>query len=530
LLSKVYAAANWLHVETREKVIRRELLFEEGDCVDRLRLRETERLLRSYPFIEVARVEARRRPDGDADVTVFTQDAWSLVVEPRFEFSEGFVLPGIVVAERNLGGRGMDLELQYMNREGHPDFGVAYRAPQVLASRWDFSVLGIRSEPGWSASVSVNYPFLGLVGGWAGFQDAAYGERWFRYALEDGDDLPDLVLPMVERELQVGTAWRLRAASRGRSANLGSYGFTVSYQQVDYGSSFFEDAAGDSLGPEVDSLAAVPVGSEESLRLNLLVGYRGLEYMQRAGLQTLRAVEDLGIGASADLMLGLSVGGLAATSGQVLGALDLYGGSRVIGEWFSLVRANLEAQRTYDERAWGDVLARVQWTNYWRHSGRSVIELTARYAAGWEMTGPFQLTLGGPWGLAGYAPDRFPGGERVSVFVEHRHWAASLGKLVDLGTVLRVDAGQMWSNGALFGTDSGMRASVGAGILLALPAGSRQTYRLQVGAPIDSHVTWGDLVLSLRIERALALEADPLDLQFERSRDFALRNALRYLR
>lgn len=40
-------ALNWLHVETRERVVRWELLFSVGSCLDPLRLSETERELRS---------------------------------------------------------------------------------------------------------------------------------------------------------------------------------------------------------------------------------------------------------------------------------------------------------------------------------------------------------------------------------------------------------------------------------------------------------------------------------------------------
>src|SRR6202162_2810069 len=48
----VYRAADALHIETRESVIRKFLLFREGEPYDPARLEETERNLRVLPFLK----------------------------------------------------------------------------------------------------------------------------------------------------------------------------------------------------------------------------------------------------------------------------------------------------------------------------------------------------------------------------------------------------------------------------------------------------------------------------------------------
>ena len=526
-LSKVYAVGNWLHIETRESVIRRELLFEEGDCLEWLRLSESERLLRDLPFIESAKVEARRRRDGDYDVTVATRDEWSLRLEPRFQFGGGFAVSGITLSERNIGGRGSSVELLYIDRRGKDDVGIIYRDPQFAATRWDLFASSVRTAPGWTVDFSLAHPFLGLVGNFAAFQNALYSDRWFRYVVGDSEDVTELVLPIQEKAAQVGAAFRLLSTPRGRSTKAGTYGASVSYEFEDYAAGFFLDsaAAPSIAGQAAADLASLSLRPRETLRVNLLVGVRGLEYQQRRGLNTVRGLEDIAIGATADLALGLALRGLGIDDGHVLAALDLYGGSRVLGEWFSTVRATLEARRDYREHRWRDMLVAVQWTHYWMNNPRNTIELTARFSGGWDMTVPFQLTLGGPWGLAGYAPNRFPGGARASLRLEDRYRAASLGRLFDLGTVLFADVGRMWANDALFGTDSGLRASAGAGFRLATPTGSRTTYRLEFAFPIESRVTWAAVVLSFRIDRAFRLEERPVDVQLGRSRDTAIRAA-----
>ena len=58
--------ANRLHVRTRDHIIRRELLFETGDPLDRELIDQTERNLRGLWFLRDARVEtAEVDEDGD---------------------------------------------------------------------------------------------------------------------------------------------------------------------------------------------------------------------------------------------------------------------------------------------------------------------------------------------------------------------------------------------------------------------------------------------------------------------------------
>jgi hypothetical protein len=534
VMSKFYDAANWLHVDTRESVIRRELLFREGDCYNHLHLSESERLLRQFVFIQSAGVEATRRSNGDYDVKVTTQDDWSLRIVPRLELGSGPTVAGVSLAEWNIAGTGKAAEFLFIGRPGREDIGGSFFDPQFVGSRWDLGLLAVRTEPGWVLRGTLGYPFVGLVGRWAAFQDALYGERWFGYFVGDSRDRYELILPMKQVAVQVGGALRVMAAPRGRATKIGSYGLTVSYEELDYGDAFPRDSfTAEAFGlteaavAALDDLALQP---RENVRLNLVVGIRGLDFIRRRGISTLGATEDIAIGATADLVLGLASSAFGSSEDHVLAALDLYGGSRVRGNWFSLVRANVEARRHYQERRWRDVFGALQWTNIWHLGpGRTVI-LEGRWSAGWETTVPFQLTLGGPWGLAGFAPHRYPGGARAVVKLENRLFLTSLGQLADLGLTAFVDGGRIWANEAIFGVNSGLRGSAGFGFLFAAPAGSPASYRLQVALPIDSRSSLNDLVISLRIEGPLRLERASVDPQLRRSRDVALATAARHLK
>jgi hypothetical protein len=535
-LSKVYSAANWLHVETRERVIRRELLFEVGDCADRLRFSESERLLRDFRFIESASVEARRRPDGDVDVEVVTHDDWTLRVEPRFNLGGGFSISGLGFTERNIAGRGSSIELLYFDRSGHDDVGASYFDPQLSGSRLDLVLSGVRTGPGWTVDFSLAYPFLGLVGRWAAFQQSFYSERWFRYVATDSDqgDTPEYIQPLTQRLFEIGGAGRKAAGRRAYSVSQATVGLTVSYEDLRYREGFYRDSVAaadlDVLGGAADSLLPSQLRERESLRLNLVLGFGGLRYIQRRGVSTLGGEEDVAIGGTADVTLGLAGKVFGTSDSHLLIGLDLYSGVRVRGNWFSLLRFDGEARQDHEARRWRDVFAAVEWTNFWLLGSRNVSQISARFSGGWETTVPFQLTLGGPWGLVGYAPDRFPGGARLAVSLENRHRLTTIGRLFDLGSTVFIDMGRMWANDAAFGASSGLRASAGLGLRVASPTGSRTTYRLQAAMPIERGVDARAIVFTLQIDRLLRLERGPTDVQLGRSRDLAVRSAGFHLR
>lgn len=88
-------ALNWLHVETRERVVRWELLFSVGSCLDPLRLSETERELRSLPFLKSASVTSERLADGTHRVEVVTRDRWAIAVSVGVDLEQGLTLTGL---------------------------------------------------------------------------------------------------------------------------------------------------------------------------------------------------------------------------------------------------------------------------------------------------------------------------------------------------------------------------------------------------------------------------------------------------
>ncbi len=100
---------NRAHIRTKDPVIRRNLLFSEGDALNPDLLAESERLLNDLSFVYNARIEVTpdaEQPDA-VEVWVVVRDVWSISFDiplPKADFVK------IGLNEKNLFGRGNLLE------------------------------------------------------------------------------------------------------------------------------------------------------------------------------------------------------------------------------------------------------------------------------------------------------------------------------------------------------------------------------------------------------------------------------------
>ena len=174
---------------------------------------------------------------------------------------------------------------------------------------------------------------------------------------------------------------------------------------------------------------------------------------------------------------------------------------------------------------WRDVFGQLDAWAYWRpgEDSRHTLVGAFRYAGGWNTTVPFQLTLGHRAGLRGYGRHIDAGERRMVATLEHR---AYLGwpypRLFDVGSAVFVDAGRAWDGGDPFGGDSPLQVSAGAGLRIAFPPGSRQTYRLDFAFPLSPSFRPGGLQVSFGVGQAVGRGAVEDDPQIARSSRRAL--------
>lgn len=125
---------NKTHVNTNENIIRKNLLFSEGDNISPLALSDNERILRDLPFIDDARIIVLPVSDEEADVVVYTKDVYSLGGSYTYK---GLKKGSVTVFDNNIFGMGQEfgLDMPYDNtKPDSPGFGAHYLADNIAKS------------------------------------------------------------------------------------------------------------------------------------------------------------------------------------------------------------------------------------------------------------------------------------------------------------------------------------------------------------------------------------------------------------
>jgi hypothetical protein len=515
-----YRLANSLHVPTRPEVVHREVLFAVGDCYDVELLRDSERLLRAFDFLAAADIYGVRLPSGEVQVVVDTQDEWSTRVDPRIRSNGGLQLRGLRLREDNLAGTGRHLSL-FVDREGEERvFGITYFTPHFLRTRWNMGLRFARTEVGPSHHQSVAYPFVGETGRVAFRQSLERDDRYFEaFIAQPSGDLALVQVPVSRRQLEVGSAVRWGTARYRHSV----FGLAVAGEWIDYpGEAVVQE---DTDHPMRQSPPVwTPVSS---MRLMMLAGQRNVYYTRHRGLDTLRGIEDVELGVETEATLGPTLPVVSEERDIAVG-FGFYAAGELDPRTIVGGRFTFEARRAYHRLAglpeWNDALAQLDTWAYVRPSPASRHLFVASLAAvgGWHGRGPFQLTLGGDTGLRGFPRHTDPGGRRVVGSLEQRTYLGAPFDLLDLGSVAFLDVGKIWPGHGPFGTESPVRVSVGAGLRTAFPPGSRQTYRLDVGFPIQGRGTGSGVAVSLGVGQAIGRQVVRRDPQLLRSTRYGL--------
>ena len=132
--NKVETLLNKTHIKTNESIIKKSLLFSEGDTISPLVLSDNERILRKLPFIDDSRIILLPDADGDVDVVVITKDLYSLGGDYTYR---GIHEGSLSLFEKNvLGmGHGLELEVPYDTKVTHSlGFGIYYTVNNISKS------------------------------------------------------------------------------------------------------------------------------------------------------------------------------------------------------------------------------------------------------------------------------------------------------------------------------------------------------------------------------------------------------------
>ncbi|MBW3534480.1 MAG: hypothetical protein KY453_04580 [Gemmatimonadetes bacterium] len=525
-----FELANALHVRTKARFIGQELLFRAGDCYDPFLLEESERLLRDYGFISRADVFGIQQPDGSWHVVVDTKDEWTTKVDLGVDFDGGLGFRKVEIAEENLLGRGILLGAFFRESDEERDLGGQVALPRIFGTRLDTRVSGGRTRIGSFFEEELFYPFVGEVGRFAGRQGYIRRESLFPYATGDRGDITHVLLPMEEERVEITAAARI-----GEPGNLTIFGMGFNNETLEFPRypSELEAAPNEDFGATVpaDTGAAEAirpqVAHSAATRVNLLVGQRNIRFRRFEGLDALRGVHDVPLGVDFGLTLGRSLAFLSSGEGQpddiyTRGRLFFAAASDIV---LATLAGGVEGRQVFSGGqsgdGWKDVLGELDLYLYWQPPAmdRHTFFVRASGAGGWQTTMPFQLTLGGREGVRGFHDRELPGGRRMVVTVEDRVYLGwPFPDLFDMGITLFGDVGAVKAGDVPFGVDSGLRGTLGAGLRVGFPAGTRGVVRLDAAVPVGGGRGFSDTIFRMSVSDLVGLLSGFEDSQLARSR------------
>ena len=162
-----YRAANALHVTSRSSLVKRFLLFQEGDAYDPEQLAQTERNLRGLSFIKLASVTASPPHDGVVDVEVITQDGWTTEVGGSLGSKGGVTTYGVNLSEKNLLGTGRTVAVGYDKDTERITRSFEFKDPYLFAPYWSTALLLASTSDGYEEQLEVQRPFFSFVAPWS---------------------------------------------------------------------------------------------------------------------------------------------------------------------------------------------------------------------------------------------------------------------------------------------------------------------------------------------------------------------------
>jgi len=220
---------NNLHVQTRQNVLRGNLLFKVGDQLDPFVLADNERILRSLPYIEEAKIYVKPRitSHDTVDVIVATKDLFSIGISATIVTADRFRES---LFERNLLGSGTELRYTFFyDRPASPPAGheIKYSVTNIRGTFISGFLRYVKSFEGEYKQIGFEKQFLTPQTKWGGAFDVDYASAFNRMQL-------DSILQDVSYSYDYHDFWLGRAFQVGGEKSRQNLVFATRFRDDDF--------------------------------------------------------------------------------------------------------------------------------------------------------------------------------------------------------------------------------------------------------------------------------------------------------
>ena len=463
---RLFRWANALHIETRARVVRRQLLFAEGDLYSASALAESARALRAQRFLGAATVEPVAYRDGRVDVEVRTRDTWSLKPGVSFNRGGGVNDYKIEIEEANFLGLGKELAVERTSDVDRTSNLLSYDDPNLFGSRFRAKLVYADSTDGDAQRLLVELPFFALTTRRAGGIDLS-DSRQITDLYELGEVRDSFEETSRQAELWVGFS---RGLARGEAHRLR---LGVSYDQARFAQ--LPEEPPTSLPPDRE----------------LVYPWLGWSWIQdrfviEHDFDRIHRPEDLAVGWQGSARLGFASESIGSDRDALVYESAL---SRA---WRPTERQIVTGSAAFGGRVEsggeGPLLFSLGLRYLWRNFANQALYVGAGVDLAEDLDAERQLLLGGDNGLRGY-PLRYQEGDRRVLFSLEQRWYGEreFFHLFRLGAVLFGDLGRAWFEGAATHPGGlGWLRDAGVGLRIATTRTSHaNVIRLDIAFPLD---------------------------------------------
>jgi hemolysin activation/secretion protein len=442
----LYRTANKLHIDTKPAVIRGQLLFETGDTYSERLLQETERNLRANPYLYDAIIVPVAYDGDSVDLEVRTRDTWTLNPGVNFSRTGGKNEYAVQIQEKNLFGRGQELQVQWESDVERQALTFLFADPHFLKSYNQLAVAYSDADDGDTKYFRLARPFYALDVRWSAgttLSDSTFQtDRW-----ELGKRVGEFQTQAQFYELGGGWSRGLRDGWVQRW----TYGATYSESQ-------FATVPGAALGGPLP---------EDRKFVYPWVGFELVEdaFQERENLDQIRRTEDVLVGFSAWARLGYAPESFGSKTDAVLGSAYARDGMDLSPTQSIFGSAWMSGRYEQGEIVNGIVGAEARY--YWKTSARSKFFGSVSGTATEQLDQDQQLTLGGDTGLRGYPFAYQAGTSRALLTLEQRYYTKWYPfRLFHVAGAAFFDMGRTWGTDVTGATSLGLLKDVGIGLRL----------------------------------------------------------------
>lgn len=474
----VASGINRFHKTTRESVILREAGVKSGDSLSIRSIEDIERRLRRLGLF--ASASARLVTNNDCvELHLITRDNFSIVAGASGSYLGGVGNIGFTTGEKNVNGSGNKLLLS-MSRSSTGNFrgALSFSDLHFFNNDWRANYRIGRTNEGDFYGINLSDTFRSLSDKreWAVSADRV--ERNIKY-YRDGTNV--VAIPEDKASVAGRYVWR-----SGSSDQYLRRGVVMNLSESDYSPSIVTDIN------DVLSVAA-PADNRKIYIGGLLARDSVSRFMKVQGLDTLNFVQDISLGSSAEVRLGVNfIDEDATANAESVSRVDpllslILRKTAAAGE-HTLLNLAVAGSATFEEEGARPWSVTSTFKAFYSKFNNNTLALRMDYTTGEDGSGlPVQLTLGEDNGLRGYDVRQFQGRQRLRMNLETRYRPGWKLGVVDVGVIGFFDAGWVNSKGD---SSSSVKRSVGAGLRLASNAllGAR-VIRIDLAVPLDPPAT-----------------------------------------